>query len=61
MIDLIECLFVETSAMTGENIEEVFSKITHTIIYKIESGEIPDELILQNRQVKSLSSTPIEE
>jgi len=47
--------------MTGENIEEVFSKITHTIIYKIESGEIPDELILQNRQIKSLSSTPIEE
>ncbi|CDW87998.1 ras-related protein rab-4b-like [Stylonychia lemnae] len=36
----------ETSALSGENVEEVFNKMTHTIIYKIESGEIPDELIL---------------
>lgn len=45
---------METSALTGENIEEVFNKVTNTIIYKIDSGEIPEELIASNKQVKSL-------
>lgn len=52
-----ECLFMETSAMTGENIEELFTKMTNTIVYKIESGEIPDDLIMQSKQIKSLSSS----
>ena len=24
---LLECLFVETSAMTGDNVEEIFNKV----------------------------------
>lgn len=46
----IECLFIETSALNGENVEEIFNKITHTIIYKIDSGEIPDDLIANNKK-----------
>jgi GTPase SAR1 family protein len=42
---ILECLFMECSAESGENIEEIFSKITQTIIYKIDSGEIPDDLV----------------
>ena len=41
----IECLFMECSAESGENIEEIFSKITQTIIYKIDAGEIPEDLV----------------
>jgi len=47
-----ECLFMETSAMTGENVEEVFNKLTHTIIYKLESGEIPEEVVVVNRNLQ---------
>jgi hypothetical protein len=57
----IECLFLESSALTGENVEEIFSKVTNTIIYKIDSGEIPEDLIASNKQVKSLGSTPQDE
>ena len=46
---ILECLFVESSALTGENIEEIFNKVTQTIIYKIDSGEIPEDLIVNNR------------
>ena len=42
MID-IECLFAEGSAKSGEGVEQGFGKITQTIIYKLESGEIPEE------------------
>ena len=42
---LSECLFVEASAMTGENVEEVFSKLTSTLMYKIDSGDIPEDLV----------------
>ena len=52
-----ECLFMETSALTGENVEEIFNKVTNTIIYKIDCGEIPEDLIASNKQVKSLSSS----
>lgn len=37
---LAECLFVEGSARTGANIVEAFTKLTQTVIYKIDSGEI---------------------
>ena len=53
---LIDCLFMETSAMTGENVEEVFNKLTNTLIYKIDSGEIPEEFVMTNKQVTSISS-----
>ena len=51
MLCIIECLFVETSAMSGENIEEIFNKITQTLIYKIDSGEIPEDLVVSKKQV----------
>lgn len=34
-----ELMFLETSARTGENVEEVFLKCARTILAKIESGE----------------------
>eukprot|EP00347_Sterkiella_histriomuscorum_P022545 403338085 len=49
-----ECLFIETSALNGDNVEEVFNKVTHTIIYKIESGEIPDDLIVNNKKSSNI-------
>ena len=44
-----ECLFIETSAMTGENIDEIFDKLTNTLIYKIDSGEIPEDIVMVNK------------
>ncbi|KAL0488327.1 Ras-related protein Rab [Acrasis kona] len=32
------CMFFETSALTGENIEEVFLKLTKSIVFKMDSG-----------------------
>ena len=32
-------MFLETSARTGENVEEVFLKCARTILSKIEGGE----------------------
>jgi hypothetical protein len=46
---------MECSAASGENIEEIFSKITQTIVYKIDSGEIPEELVLNSRSISSSS------
>jgi len=40
-----ECLFVEGSAFSGENVEEAFSKLTNTIIYKVDTGEIPSSVV----------------
>ena len=40
-----ECLFVEGSAKTGDNVEEAFSKLTQTVMYKVESGEIPEDVV----------------
>ena len=31
--------------------------MTQTLIYKIDSGEIPEELVMANKQVKQISST----
>ena len=35
----IELAFLETSALTGENVEEVFLKCTRTILTKIDGGK----------------------
>ena len=32
-------MFMETSAMTGENVEEAFMKCARSVLSKIESGE----------------------
>jgi hypothetical protein len=40
-----ECLFFEGSAKTGENIEEAFAKLGNTVMYKIDSGDIPEDLV----------------
>lgn len=34
-----ELMFLETSALTGENVEEAFLKCARTILNKIDSGE----------------------
>ncbi|XP_078287085.1 ras-related protein Rab-4B [Rhinoraja longicauda] len=38
-----ELIFLETSALTGENVEEAFLKCARTILNKIESGELDPE------------------
>lgn len=38
-----ELMFLETSALTGENVEEAFLKCARTILNKIESGELDPE------------------
>lgn len=40
-----ELMFLETSALTGENVEEAFLKCAKTILAKIESGELDPERI----------------
>ena len=37
-IYLSELAFLETSALTGENVEEVFLKCTRSILSKIDAG-----------------------
>lgn len=40
-----DILFLETSALTGQNVEEVFLKCARTILSKIENGQInPDQM-----------------
>ena len=39
----LELAFLETSALTGENVEEVFLKCTRTILTKIDAGKSGDE------------------
>jgi len=38
-----ELMFLETSAITGENVEEAFLKCSRTILTKIEAGELDPE------------------
>lgn len=38
-------MFLETSAKTGQNVEEVFLKCSKTILAKIETGELDPERI----------------
>jgi small GTP-binding protein len=40
-----ELIFLETSAKTGENVEEAFLKCAKTILAKIETGELDPERI----------------
>jgi len=35
----VDLMFLETSALNGENVEEAFLKCTRTILAKIESGK----------------------
>lgn len=39
----IELMFLETSALTGEGVEEVFLKNARSILTKIETGQIDPE------------------
>ena len=36
----VDLMFLETSALNGENVEEAFLKCTRTILAKIESGKL---------------------
>ena len=38
VFNLLELIFLETSAVTGENVEEAFLKCSRTILTKIEAG-----------------------
>ena len=40
-----DLVFVETSAKSGENVEEAFLKCSKTILAKIETGELDPERI----------------
>lgn len=42
---VLELIFMETSAKTGENVEEAFLKCSKTILSKIETGELDPERI----------------
>lgn len=39
MLTVTELMFLETSALTGENVEEAFLKTARTILNKMESGK----------------------
>ncbi len=47
---------MECSALSGENVEEIFNKVIQTLIYKIDNGEIPEDLVMTNKQISSMSS-----
>lgn len=38
----LELMFLETSALTGENVEEAFVQCARKILNKIESGRTPE-------------------
>lgn len=41
-----ELMFLETSALTGENVEEAFVQCARKILNKIESGTVPPVHVL---------------
>ncbi|CAF97452.1 unnamed protein product, partial [Tetraodon nigroviridis] len=43
VLSILELMFLETSALTGENVEEGFLKCARTILNKIDSGELDPE------------------
>ena len=48
-----DLVFCETSAKTGENVEEAFLKCSKTILAKIETGELdPGELMIWLQEVR---------
>ncbi len=57
----LECLFLEGSAQKGENVEEAFSKLTKTVIYKIDSGEIPEDIVSAQQRKESSNLKSSEE
>lgn len=42
---VLELIFLETSAKTGESVEEAFLKCSKTILAKIQTGELDPERI----------------
>lgn len=44
-ISIVDLIFLETSAKTGENVEEAFLKCSKTILAKIEAGELDPERV----------------
>jgi Ras-related protein Rab-8A len=40
------CMFLETSAMTGDNIFEAFSLIANSLIFRVENGELDPSTML---------------
>ena len=53
----LECLFLEGSAKTGEGVAQAFTKITQTIIYKIDSGEIPEDELSTRKPAADTSTS----
>ena len=54
-----ECLFFEGSARSGHNVEECFAKLASTIHYKIDSGEIPEDIVSTNAKKASAAATEV--
>ena len=43
-----ELMFLETSAVTGENVEEAFLKCSRSILTKIEAGRMLSPLLIMS-------------
>ena len=54
-----ELMFLETSALTGENVEEAFLKCARTILNKIDSGETRTDGSGNGRQELEISKGPV--
>ena len=54
---MTECLFSEGSARTGQAVEQAFNKLTQTVIYKIDSGEINEESLSTQKRTSGNDST----
>jgi hypothetical protein len=52
-LNSLDCLFLECSAFSGENIEEVFGRLTKQIVSKLDSGEVPLDQVLNSRSFGS--------
>ena len=50
-------IFLETSAKTGESVEEAFLKCSKTILAKIETGELDPERIGSGRIARARSAS----
>eukprot|EP00826_Nyctotherus_ovalis_P061871 TRINITY_DN8853_c0_g2_i1.p1 TRINITY_DN8853_c0_g2~~TRINITY_DN8853_c0_g2_i1.p1 ORF type:complete len:142 (+),score=36.61 TRINITY_DN8853_c0_g2_i1:77-502(+) len=55
------CLYVETSAATGANIEDVFKKMAYTISYQLENGILTKEDMSQAKAKDSDEKSPKKE
>jgi len=52
-----EAFFLETSAVTGENVDEVFLKCASNIINKIDSGQIDSNTLMSTTQTDYVDVT----